>query len=291
MIFLEELDRKRAYIEVNLACRMEELKGKIPTPLFESMEYSLLAGGKRIRPMLLLEMAGSMEGSLPLALALEMIHTYSLIHDDLPAMDNDSMRRGKPTNHMVYGEQIAILAGDGLLNFAFETLLDGIPRSHADRYLAAMKIVAEAAGVQGMVGGQADDVQNEGNIQDIDTLESINKRKTGALIKASVMAGAIMVNKTKEQLKYLEQYSENIGLVFQIVDDLLDITGDASRTGKETGNDSKNNKITYPGFYGLGKTVKIVDELYHQSLDCLHKSGISNDFLVELTGFICNRDY
>lgn len=295
MIFLEELEKRKSYIEEGLQKQLGTLKGAIPTQLYESMEYSLMAGGKRIRPVLLLEMAGLRQSdksrSLPLAMAMEMIHTYSLVHDDLPAMDNDSLRRGKPTNHVVYGEQVAILAGDGLLNFSYETMLDGIPEQGIGPYIQAMRRIADAAGALGMVGGQADDIQNDAATQDITLLESINKRKTGALIKASVLAGAIMAGMDEKSLEKLEEFSEHIGLAFQIVDDILDVEGDEALIGKHTGNDLENNKITYPAYYGLEKAKEMVAELHRQSLECLRETGADTPFMVELTGFICHRAY
>lgn len=295
MNFLEDFRIRRENIEKGLGQRLKTIEGVIPQGLYQSMEYSLLAGGKRIRPILIMETASlgkvSSSGAFPLALAMEMIHTYSLIHDDLPAMDNDDMRRGKPTNHIKFGEPTAILAGDALLNFAYETMLDGMPSEETFAYLKAMKLIAQSAGALGMVGGQADDVANEGQIHHIETLESINNRKTGALIKASVIGGAIYAGLDRGQLFQLEKYSENVGLAFQIVDDILDVTGDAQRMGKQTGNDRDNNKITYPAYYGLNRSMEIVDTLYKESLGCLVKAKADSAFLVQLTGFLCHRDH
>lgn len=294
MNFAEEFRVRRENIEKGLAQKLKTLEGAIPEGLYQSMEYSLLAGGKRIRPILLMETASlgpSSSKAQPLALALEMIHTYSLVHDDLPAMDNDDMRRGKPTNHIQFGEPTAILAGDALLNFAYETIFDGLPDSASVGYLKAAALIARSAGPMGMVGGQADDVANEGQIHCIETLESINIRKTGALIKASVVGGALHAGLDQNQLIHLEKYSETIGLAFQIVDDILDVTGDAQRMGKGTGNDQENNKITYPEYYGLDRAKEIVDTLYEESLERLRQARANTPFLLELTGFLCQRDH
>jgi geranylgeranyl diphosphate synthase type II len=294
-MFLKELEVRRSYIEEHLKIQLETLEGNVPDALYRSMEYSLLAGGKRIRPILLMEVASlqssESNAALPLALAMEMIHTYSLIHDDLPAMDNDALRRGRPTNHVVFGEQVAILAGDGLLNFAYETMLSSIPDHPEGPYLQAMQILAQAAGPLGMVGGQVDDIHNDGPIQEIHVLESINRRKTGALIRAAVLAGATMAGVNPHGLEQLAQYSEHLGLAFQIVDDILDVEGDVTLIGKQTGNDLGNHKITYPAYYGLDKAKEIVESLHRSSLDCLHEAGAATDFLIGLTGFVCHRQY
>lgn len=294
MNFVEEFRVRRENIEKGLAQRLKILEGAIPEGLYRSMEYSLLAGGKRIRPILLMETASLgpySSKAQPLALALEMIHTYSLVHDDLPAMDNDDMRRGKPTNHIQFGEPTAILAGDSLLNFAYETMFDGLPDDASAGYLKAAALIARSAGAMGMVGGQADDVANEGQIHRIETLESINIRKTGALIKASVVGGALYAGLDQDQLIHLGKYSETIGLAFQIVDDILDVTGDAQRMGKRSGNDRDNNKITYPEYYGLDRAKEIVNSLYEESLERLRKARAYSPFLLELTGFLCHRDH
>ncbi|MBF7097113.1 polyprenyl synthetase family protein [Alkalibacter sp. M17DMB] len=272
-----------------------ELRDTVPKVLYDSMEYSLMAGGKRLRPILTMEFAGTKaknhELALPLACAIEMIHTYSLIHDDLPPMDNDSLRRGKPTNHILYGENVAILSGDALLNYSFEIMLQNIPLRENEGYLKAMGIIANGAGPRGMIGGQVDDIKNESSDLTIEELESINNRKTGALLKSSVLAGAVYAKLEHNKIQLLERYSDLIGLAFQIVDDILDISGDASITGKETGKDTENNKITYPMVYGMEKSKKIVDDLYTEAIECLKKAEVENEFLIDLTGFICNRDY
>ncbi|HAE62028.1 MAG TPA: farnesyl-diphosphate synthase [Eubacteriaceae bacterium] len=294
MNFKNEYAKRQSEIESALKSCISELKGHIPEELYMSMKYSLMAGGKRLRPVMLLEFSkfgqSDYKGALPLACAMEMIHTYSLIHDDLPSMDNDDLRRGKPTNHKVYGENIAILAGDGLLNYSFETMLEGIEDGH-DGYLQGMRQISKAAGARGMIGGQVDDIKNEGISMNIQTLDSINSRKTGALIKASVLAGAFFSKLDDERVENLEAYSEKVGLAFQIVDDLLDVTGDEKKTGKRAGKDQENKKTTYPVVYGIEKSRSIVDELYQQALDHLRKAQADTEFIVSLTKFLCDRDY
>lgn len=228
----------------------------------EAMRYSLFAGGKRIRPILCLTAAQTISDTtettdniLPIACALECIHTYSLIHDDLPAMDNDNLRRGKPTNHVLYGEAEAILAGDGLLTWAFDLISS---RTHgtlsAEQRLDICQTIARAAGSLGMVGGQALDIASENTDITFDTLSTIHKSKTGALITCSVKAGAIGAGASPNELVALETYGDNIGLAFQIVDDLLNVTSTTAQLGKTAGSDAERGKATYPSFFGIEKT-------------------------------------
>lgn len=266
-----------------------------PPSVNEAMRYSLFAGGKRVRPILSIAAAESLgaktAGLLPLAGALELIHTYSLIHDDLPAMDNDDFRRGRPTCHKVYGEAIAILAGDGLLNMAFEVLSD--PRRTksvpASRVLAIIKEIATASGVFGMVGGQVVDMNSEGKDVDFPTLEYIHTHKTGALIRASVRVGALYARAGKRQFTALTHYGEMVGLAFQIADDILDIIGKREEIGKDVGSDLKKGKKTYPSFYGLDESkrraVEVVDKAIHALKDFDQKA----DTLRELARYIINR--
>lgn len=266
-----------------------------PPSVNEAMRYSLFAGGKRVRPILSIAAAESLgaktAGLLPLAGALELIHTYSLIHDDLPAMDNDDFRRGKPTCHKAYGEAIAILAGDGLLNMAFEVLSD--PRRTksvpASRVLAIIREIATASGVFGMVGGQVVDMNSEGKDVDFPTLEYIHTHKTGALIRASVRVGALYARAGKRQFTALTHYGEMVGLAFQIADDILDIIGKREEIGKDVGSDLKKGKKTYPSFYGIDESkrraVKVVDKAIHALKDFDRKA----DPLRELARYIINR--
>jgi geranylgeranyl diphosphate synthase type II len=266
-----------------------------PISVHEAMRYSLFAGGKRVRPILAIAAAEALgarsSGLLPLAGALELIHTYSLIHDDLPAMDDDDFRRGRPTCHKVYGEAIAILAGDGLLTMAFELLSD--PRRSkgvsANRLIAIIKEISTASGVLGMVGGQVVDMEAEGREIDFPTLEYIHTRKTGALIRASVRVGAIYAKASEKRLKALTRYGELAGLSFQIVDDILDITGTREEIGKNVGSDLKKGKRTFPSFFGLEgsrlRANEVADKAIHALRDFDHKA----DPLRELAKYIVNR--
>ncbi len=266
-----------------------------PPALHEAMRYSLFAGGKRVRPILALAAAESLGAKtnelLPVAAALELIHTYSLIHDDLPAMDNDDFRRGRPTCHRVYGEALAILAGDGLLNMAFEVLSDprrlkGIP---AQRLLTITKEIAAASGVFGMIGGQVVDIQSEGKEIDFPTLEYIHTHKTGALIRSSVRVGALYAKAGKRQFAALTRYGELIGLAFQIADDLLDITGKQEETGKDVGSDLKKGKKTFPSFYGLEESRRRAHEVMEHAVAALEGFGRAADPLRELAKYIVTR--
>jgi len=277
---------------------MDQLEDCVPLKLKEAMEYSLFAGGKRLRPILLLEMSktfgNNIEDSIPLACGIEMIHTYSLIHDDLPAMDNDDYRRGKLTNHKVYGEDIAILAGDAFLNYAFEIMIDhsiNLSGNKQKDYLRAVKEITKASGVGGMITGQVADIMNIGCDVDVATLEFINYYKTGQLINASVLAGATVQGVSNEVIEELTNYSKKIGLAFQIVDDILDVVGDEQKMGKNLHSDEKNNKRTYVDIYGTQRCKIIVGDLRKEALEHLNVSGIENNNIIELTKFICGRDY
>ncbi len=243
----------------------------IPAKIYEAVRYSVFNGGKRIRPILCLAAAeavgGDLASAMPVACALELIHTYSLIHDDLPAMDNDDFRRGKPTCHKVFGEDMAILAGDALLTEAFVLLsraekvrLSGFS---AERRLAVIQEIAYAAGICGMVGGQALDVLSGKSESGEDTLREIHRRKTGALIVAAVKSGAIIFNAGKDKIQSLAEYGINAGLAFQIADDILNVEGDRELMGKETGSDAAHNKLTYPSLLGMElakeKLAKYID--------------------------------
>jgi geranylgeranyl diphosphate synthase type II len=266
-----------------------------PPAVHEAMRYSLFAGGKRVRPILAIAAAEALGAKtndlLPIAASLELIHTYSLIHDDLPAMDNDDLRRGRPTCHKVYGEAIAILAGDGLLNMAFEVLSD--PRRlkavPANRLIAVIREIATASGVFGMVGGQVVDIQSEGKEIDFPTLEYIHTHKTGALIRSSVRVGALYAKAGKRQFAALTRYGELAGLAFQIADDILDITGKQEETGKDVGSDLKKGKKTFPGFYGLEESRRRAVEVVDKALASLQGFGRAADPLRELAKYIINR--
>jgi len=230
----------------------------IPADIYKAVRYSVFNGGKRIRPILCLAAAEAIGGDLgpaiPVACALELIHSYSLIHDDLPAMDNDDFRRGKPTCHKVFGENIAILAGDALLTEAF-VLLSHVEkvRLSAERRLAVIQEIAKAAGICGMIGGQALDVLSGKSEPNENMLREIHRRKTGALIVAAVKSGAIIFNARKDKIQALAEYGINVGLAFQIADDILNVEGNRELMGKETGSDAAHNKLTYPSLLGMGK--------------------------------------
>lgn len=242
----------------------------------KAMRYSLEAGGKRVRPILCLAAAGAIAGDtksediLPIACALECIHTYSLIHDDLPAMDNDDLRRGKATNHILFGEAAAILAGDGLLTWAFDLLGDQQRGNlSANKRLRITHIIARAAGSYGMVGGQALDIASENTTFPFSTLQTIHRSKTGALITASVLAGAVGAGASKEQLTALEQYGNQIGLAFQIVDDLLNATATTEQLGKAAGSDEALGKATYPAYFGIEETRNKAKAAIEEAKDSL----------------------
>lgn len=234
-------------------------EGLPPQPLRSAMRYSLILPGKRLRPVLLLAayhlLREDWENVLPFACALEMIHTYSLIHDDLPAMDNDGLRRGKPTNHRVFGENMAILAGDGLLNMAYETMLgSSFALEHPDRALRAAAEIARRAGVCGMIAGQTMDVKLEGHMPAKESVAYIHRHKTGDLLTAPLTAGLMLAGASEEQLNAGRTYGEGVGLAFQIIDDLLDVEGDVALTGKETGMDAQRGKMTWPAVHGVQKS-------------------------------------
>ncbi len=265
----------------------------------EAMRYSLFAGGKRIRPILCLA-AGQAIGKrpdpdselLPIACALECIHTYSLIHDDLPAMDNDELRRGKPTNHILYGEAGAILAGDGLLTWAFDLLSrNGQSLLPPERRLAIIHLIARAAGSLGMVGGQDLDIGHENKAFPFETLRVIHRSKTGALITASILSGAIAAGADQRQQEALTRYGEQIGLAFQIVDDLLNVTGTTEQLGKAAGSDATRGKATYPAFFGIDATRQKSRAAVEEALEALVLFDEKADPLRAIAQYIQDRSH
>jgi geranylgeranyl diphosphate synthase type II len=262
-----------------------------PDKLHDAMAYSLCAGGKRLRPILALASyeasGGEGESIVPVASAIEFIHTYSLIHDDLPAMDNDDLRRGRPTNHRVFGEAAAILAGDGLLTDAFTVISCALGRP--ETLLAVMRELSLAAGSQGMVGGQMVDIELEGKTIDKKMLEYIHAHKTGALIRASCRIGVIMAEGSSEQLEAITTFGENIGLAFQIVDDILDIVGSSEEMGKPAGSDVVHGKNTYPALYGLEKSSQMAQELFGKALLSLSLFSTKAEPLREIARYIIKR--
>lgn len=243
-----------------------------PPVIEEAMRYSLLAGGKRLRPVLAMASyeacGGKAEDIVDCASAIEVIHTYSLIHDDLPAMDNDDLRRGRPTNHKVFGDAVAILAGDGLLTEAFLMILNA-ERFAPSKLIAALRELSLASGVRGMVGGQVQDILSENVAPDVQTLLYIHSHKTGALIRASVRIGGILAGADGVTLDALTSYGEDLGLAFQIVDDILDVKGDPALLGKPVGSDSKNKKLTYPALYGVDVSFRKAEEHIENALGAL----------------------
>ena len=266
-----------------------------PEKIYEAMRYSLLAGGKRLRPILCLatcEMTGgNIEMSLPTACALEMIHTMSLIHDDLPSMDNDDYRRGKLTNHKVYGDDVAILAGDGLLAYAFEYVANNTKNVAATQILQVISRLGRAVGAAGLVGGQVVDLEMEGKTDvTLETLNFIHNHKTAALLEASVVCGGILSGASTEDLQRLQRYSQNIGLAFQIVDDILDITATQEQLGKTAGKDQKAQKVTYPSLWGLEESSKQAQLLIEAACAQLEPFGEQAKPLVALAYFITSRN-
>jgi geranylgeranyl diphosphate synthase type II len=261
--------------------------------LMKAMEYSLMLGGKRIRPVLALATCELLHQPtsqvLPAACALEMIHTYSLIHDDLPSMDDDDLRRGKPTNHKVYGEAIAILAGDGLLTEAFSCLSDPAWHLSDHQKIRVIHCVAEAAGAKGMVAGQVLDLEHEGKECNEQQLENIHLHKTGKLILASILAGAHAASANPTQIQTLDTFGRKIGLAFQIADDILDLTQTTEQLGKNAKSDLKKNKSTYPSLIGMDASKQKAEKLLTESLDLLSTFGERSTFLKELATLIVRR--
>lgn len=260
----------------------------------QAMKYSLLSGGKRIRPILLLEFyalcGGNGDSALNFAAALEMIHTYSLIHDDLPCMDNDDMRRGRPSCHKAFGEDTALLAGDALLTLAFKTAAetDGIP---ADRVLKAIAVLAENAGISGMVGGQVEDLAFEKSGATIEQLRGMYLKKTSCLLSAAAVCGSILAGANDEELKYAAEYAEKLGLAFQIIDDILDCTSDEKTLGKPIGSDEKNGKTTYVTLLGIDGAKAEAERLSNEALTALCKIKGDNAALRELTADLLDRKF
>lgn len=259
--------------------------------MLDAMAYSLGNGGKRIRPMLTLEFCrvcgGDYKAAMPLAIGLEMVHTYSLIHDDLPCMDNDDMRRGKPSSHKMYGEANALLAGDALLTLAFETVLSA-DISDDKKAKAALEL-AKAAGASGMIGGQVMDLANEEKTASLDEIKKTERLKTGALIKAAATMGCIAAGATDEQINAAQAYCENIGLAFQIVDDILDVTSDEETLGKPIGSDNENGKSTFVSLLGLEDSARYVRELTSRAKSALDIFGCEGEFLSELADILSER--
>ncbi|MET3289644.1 UNVERIFIED_CONTAM: geranylgeranyl diphosphate synthase type II [Brevibacillus sp. OAP136] len=289
------LEEKITLVEQQLPLALEE--AGVPARLYESMKYSLMAGGKRLRPILVLAVLEALgkpaERGIPYAVALEMIHTYSLIHDDLPAMDDDDLRRGKPTNHKMFDEATAILAGDALLTRAFAHIAQSY-LSHSEVSTAtAVKLIAELgkrAGATGMVGGQMADIQGEGRQLTLDELEYIHHHKTGDLLVAALLGGGYLAEANDEQLAALHTYGVSIGLAFQIQDDILNVEGDAATLGKAVGSDAEKQKATYPSLLGMDASRDRLHRLVANAKDALTRAGIANSALHLLADYVVSRN-
>lgn len=309
MKFEDELKERIAYCEeaIRQYLPKEDKEGYLSN-VIGAMNYSLLAGGKRLRPTLMLEtwrmFGGEREELLrPFLAAIEMIHTYSLVHDDLPAMDNDQYRRGRKTTHAVYGEAMGILAGDGLLNYAYETamkvfpLIDALPETAPgkERYrkqaLQALGVLAAKPGVYGMLGGQAVDVESEGSKLSLSKLAFIHRLKTAALVEASMMIGAYLAGAETSMVQKVEKAAENIGMAFQIRDDILDVTGTQDELGKPIHSDERNEKCTYVACVGLEKANQDVEEFTLRSISLLKETQREAPFLTELFQWLVHRKY
>ncbi len=289
------MEERRRLVDRTLKTVLPAQEGKPPRVLDKAMRYSLFSGGKRIRPILALASAEALgappEPVLPFACGLEMIHAYSLVHDDLPAMDDDELRRGKPTNHVVFGEGMAILAGDGLLTEAFRIMAEGALANSGkgDVGLRALREIATAAGAIGMVGGQVLDIDAEKKKPTRAGVEAIHTRKTGAMIRASVRVGALVGGAKPRQYKCLDQYGTAIGLAFQVTDDILDIEGGTEKTGKREGRDAELQKATYPAAIGMDKTKQLARTLRQEALSALKPFGTDAEPLRQICHLIVDR--
>ncbi len=292
MDFYKEFEERIIEVNKSLSSYLEE-KECLQGTIHKAMNYSLHAGGKRIRPVLMMAVAemlgGTRESVMPFACAVEMIHTYSLIHDDLPCMDNDDLRRGKPTNHKVFGEGIAVLAGDALLNYAFETMLKNSEVS-PNMTLAAMTELATASGIDGMIGGQIIDIESEGKTIDAVTLMTMHLHKTAALIMASAKIGALIGGGDKDDLNAMEEFARYLGIAFQIKDDILDVTGNEEELGKKVGMDATLEKSTFVSIYGLEQAEQLLSDYTQKAIETLSRYGEKAEFLKELANFLLSRN-
>lgn len=274
-----------------------EIKNNPQKLIYESMIYSLMSGGKRLRPILMLGTFEIFEDNdeiiLPFACAMEMIHTYSLIHDDLPAMDNDDYRRGRLSNHKMYDEATAILAGDALLNKAFEIGFESIMKHNLDvkRAVRALSIIGKSSGAEGMIGGQVVDIHGNEKIKTIEDLKYMYSLKTGAIIKSSILAGAVLGGATEREIEALEIYADKIGIAFQIEDDILDVEGTQDKIGKPIGSDKANDKITYLSFVEIEKAKKHVEMFTQEAIESLQIFGEKSQKLIKLAKYLTNRDH
>ncbi|MEN6348401.1 MAG: polyprenyl synthetase family protein [Syntrophomonas sp.] len=293
--FLQEIKQRKDYVDSCLQSCLKEVDA-YPPLIHEAMYYAVFNGGKRLRPIMVFEGAriagGREEDVAPAACAIEMIHSYSLVHDDLPCMDDDDFRRGKPTCHKVFGEANAVLTGDALLTAAFELLgrCAGVKGIEAGNLLRVIEEIAHAAGSRGMVGGQVVDLESEGKEIDYQTLKTLHSLKTGELFKASLRVGAILCGIDEEKLKALTGYAHYFGLAFQISDDILDVKGDEALTGKPVGSDEKNHKTTYPSLLGMEKSNELLAESAASCIKSLEGFGEEAGFLRRLACFTLYRE-
>ncbi len=293
MEFKEKLKNKRELIE-NALDKYVAVENITQKRVFEAMWYSLMAGGKRLRPIIMLfacEMCGGGEkDALPFACAMEMIHTYSLIHDDLPAMDNDDLRRGMPTNHIKFDEATAILAGDALLTMAFEITSSYENENIKDKnILKAISVLARSAGAMGMIGGQIIDIESENKKLTLDELKNLHALKTGAIIRASGVCGAVLAGADEKSIKAVDEYCLNLGIAFQIRDDILDVVGDEKVLGKRTGSDAQNHKNTYVSLTSVEEAEKLAEKYTNKAKAALDIFGAKADNLLQLAELLTNR--
>ena len=295
MDFKKYLNKKCVLVDKALD-KLMPVKEEYPSIINQAMRYSVFAGGKRVRPVLVIMAAEALgfkaERVMPTACAMELIHAYSLIHDDLPCMDDDDYRRGKLTNHKVFGENMAVLGGDGLLTFAFELIAKNmeIKGVNPSTVVKALKIIADGAGTHGMVGGQVVDIISENKKLSEPVLQYIHTHKTGALIRASILSGAVLCNADDKKYKALRIYGEHIGLIFQIVDDILNVTGDAKKLGKAVGSDAKRKKMTYPSLFGLKQSREEVELLSEKAKAAVKPFGKKAETMLALVDFLKNRE-
>ncbi|MDC3415479.1 polyprenyl synthetase family protein [Aquibacillus salsiterrae] len=286
------LQERQEQFNKELVKVMEQVKA--PERLRGSMIYSLTAGGKRLRPILMMASCESFGGNLSLitssSIAVELIHTYSLIHDDLPSMDNDDVRRGKPTNHKMFDEATAVLAGDGLLTYSFELIASDDSLTY-DQRVFLINQLAHAAGPMGMVAGQMEDMKAEKEEVDLSTLEQIHALKTGQLIKFAILAGAYLGGATNQQLTSINDFAYYLGLIFQVQDDILDVTGDPELIGKPVGSDESNSKSTFPSLLGMDGAIKQKEKYVNLAKQSLKKAGIRHSVLEELTDYLSSRNH
>lgn len=293
-MFGQQMKERTALIDRILKEVLPEVQS-LQRTIFTAMEYSVMAGGKRLRPMLMkecYELFGGTEQEVIASFmaAMEMIHTYSLVHDDLPAMDNDDYRRGKETTHKVFGEDMGILAGDALLNYAYETAPNGVEKAEEPRNaIKALRILAKKAGVYGMVGGRVVDVEMTGKPLSEEQLHFIYRLKTGALLEASMMVGAALAGADDGSVSRMEEIGRNVGMAFQIQDDILDVEGTSEELGKPVGSDEKNEKRTYVSIYGMEKAKQSVEDYSNKALDCLKSLSVESAYLNTLIKVLVSR--